>query len=69
MAFPINYSVFLKARKQKVTINGQVSSWTVVNAGGPHESILCSLLFLVYSNDLVDGLSSVVCWWLNFYFR
>ena len=32
-------SDFLKNRKQRVTLNGQVSSWTGVNAGVPRGSI------------------------------
>ena len=50
-------SDFLKYRKQRVILNGQVSSWTGVNAGVLHGSILGSL-FLIYINNLADGLSS-----------
>ena len=51
-------SDFLKDRKQIVILNGQVSSWTGVNAGVLQGSILGPILFLFYINDLADGLSS-----------
>ena len=48
---------FLRNRKQRFTPNGQSSSWTNVNARVPEGSIL-GPLFLVYMNDLPNGLSS-----------
>ena len=48
---------FLKSRKQRVVLNGQHSSWSDVLAGVPQGFLIGPLLFLIYINDLSDGLN------------
>ena len=50
---------FLSNRYQRVLLNGQSSTWLPIIAGVPQGSILGSLFFLIYINDLFKNLSSI----------
>ena len=51
---------YLQDRKQRVVLNGIESGWENIYSGVPQGSVLGPLLFLVYINDLTDGIKSKI---------
>ena len=49
---------YLQEHQRRVILNGQSSSWEAIKSGVPQGSVFEPLLFLVYINDLSDGLIS-----------
>ena len=48
----------LTSRKQRVVLYGQCSSWVDIRARVPQSFVLGPLLFLIYVNDLPNGLTT-----------
>ena len=50
----------LTDRRQRVVVDGEVSNWKLVLSGVPQASVLGSILFCIYLNDLEEGVTSQI---------
>ena len=53
------FNSYLKDRRQKVVIKNNSSAYCEISAGVPQGSVIDSLLFIIYINDIADKLMSL----------
>ncbi len=53
-------SSFFQDRQQRIVVEGEHSQWVKVQSDIPQGTVLGSLLFLIYINNLPDNISATV---------
>ena len=58
MTYCLFWSIFLTNRKKGVVLRGRHLSWADIKAGVPQGSVLGTVFFLLYINNLTENLNS-----------
>ena len=53
------FEAFLKNRRQRVVLGEAVSEWGKIKSGVPQGSVIGTILYLIYINDLPDKLNTL----------
>ena len=51
---------YLKGREMRIVVKEEKSEWREVKSGVPRESALAPIVFLIYVNDMTEGVSSYI---------
>ena len=51
---------YLKRREMRRVVKDEKAEWREVKSEVPQESVLAPIMFLIYVNDMIEGISSYV---------